>query len=53
VETHVLPLVLGSEPSETLAAALDPLTSRECNVHLVMLLLDCIIGTLFPELLGE
>ncbi|KAJ7630693.1 PXA domain-containing protein [Roridomyces roridus] len=52
VETHLLPLVLGSDPSETLAAALDPLTSRECNVHLVMLLLDCIIGTLFPELLG-
>ncbi|KAJ7835299.1 PXA domain-containing protein [Mycena leptocephala] len=53
VETHVLPLILGSDPSETLAAALDPLTSRECNVHLVMLLLDCIIGTLFPELLAE
>ncbi|KAJ6574886.1 PXA domain-containing protein [Mycena capillaripes] len=53
VETHILPLVLGSDPSETLAAALDPLTSRECNVHLVMFLLDCIIGTLFPELLGE
>ncbi|KAJ6509280.1 PXA domain-containing protein [Mycena vitilis] len=53
VETHVLPLILGSDPTETLAAALDPLTSRECNVHLVMMLLDCIIGTLFPELLGE
>ncbi|KAJ7655071.1 PXA domain-containing protein [Mycena polygramma] len=53
VETHVLPLVLGSDPTETLAAALDPLTSRECNVHLVMMLLDCIIGTLFPELLVE
>ncbi|KAJ7139874.1 PXA domain-containing protein [Mycena epipterygia] len=53
VETHFLPLVLGSDPSETMAAALDPLTSRECNVHLVVLLLDCIIGTLFPELLGE
>jgi hypothetical protein len=53
VETYVLPLILGSDPSETLAATLDPLTSRECNVHLVMLLLDCIIGTLFPELLAE
>ncbi|KAJ7783508.1 PXA domain-containing protein [Mycena maculata] len=53
VEVHILPLVLGSDPTETLAAALDPLTSRECNVHLVILLLDCIIGTLFPELLGE
>ncbi|KAJ6519576.1 PXA domain-containing protein [Mycena sanguinolenta] len=53
VETHVLPLVLGSDPTETLAAALDPLTSRECNVHLVVLLMDCIIGTLFPELLAE
>ncbi|KAJ6604402.1 hypothetical protein DFH09DRAFT_1354165 [Mycena vulgaris] len=53
VETHILPLVLGADPSEALAVALDPLTSRECNVHLVMLLLDCVIGTLFPELLGE
>ncbi|KAJ7357113.1 PXA domain-containing protein [Mycena albidolilacea] len=53
VETHVLPLVLGSDPTDTLAAALDPLMSRECNVHLVILLLDAIIGTLFPELLGE
>ncbi|KAJ7462626.1 PXA domain-containing protein [Mycena galericulata] len=52
VEAHILPLVLGSDPTETLAAALDPLTSRECNVHLLVLLLDCIIGTLFPELLG-
>ncbi|KAJ7169629.1 PXA domain-containing protein [Mycena filopes] len=51
VESHILPLILGSDPNETLAAALDPLTSRECNVHLVMLLLDCIIGTLFPEML--
>ncbi|KAJ7275290.1 PXA domain-containing protein [Mycena haematopus] len=53
VETHVLPLVLGSDPTDTLAVALDPLTSRECNVHLVVLLLDSIIGTLFPELLAE
>ncbi|KAJ7102177.1 PXA domain-containing protein [Mycena belliarum] len=53
VETHILPLALGPDPSETIAAALDPLTNRECNVHLVMLLLDCILGTLFPELLAE
>ncbi|KAF8213325.1 PXA domain-containing protein [Mycena galopus ATCC 62051] len=53
VESHILPLVLGSDPTDTMAAALDPLTSRECNVHLVVLLLDCIIGTLFPELLAE
>ncbi|KAJ6627182.1 PXA domain-containing protein [Mycena sp. CBHHK59/15] len=53
VETHILPLLLGADPSATLAAALDPLTSRECNVHLIVLLLDCVIGTLFPELLGE
>ncbi|KAK7064436.1 PXA domain-containing protein [Favolaschia claudopus] len=53
VETHVLPLLLGSDPTQTLAAALDPLSSRECNVHLVILILDCVIGTLFPELLAE
>ncbi|KAJ7293332.1 hypothetical protein C8J57DRAFT_1490757 [Mycena rebaudengoi] len=53
VEAHLLPLLLGADPSATLAAALDPLTSRECNVHLVVLLLDRVIGTLFPELLGD
>ncbi|KAJ7225763.1 PXA domain-containing protein [Mycena pura] len=53
VESHILPLFLGSDSSETIAVTLDPLTSRECNVHLVVLLLDCIIGRLFPELLGE
>nr|GAT47903.1 predicted protein [Mycena chlorophos] len=52
-ETHILPLLLGPDPSSTIASAIDPLSSRECNVHLVMLLLDCIIGTLFPELLGQ
>ncbi|KAJ7130111.1 PXA domain-containing protein [Mycena crocata] len=30
----------------------DPLTCREANVHLILLLLDCVLGTLFPELLG-
>ncbi|KAF7306701.1 PXA domain-containing protein [Mycena indigotica] len=53
VETHILPLFLGPDPSMTLATAIDPLSSRECNVHLIMLLLDCIIGTLFPELWGQ
>ncbi|KAF7319955.1 PXA domain-containing protein [Mycena kentingensis (nom. inval.)] len=52
-ETHVLPLLLGAEPSDTIAAAIDPLSSRECNVHLVMMLVDCFIGALFPELLGR
>ncbi|KAF9455561.1 PXA domain-containing protein, partial [Collybia nuda] len=39
-------------PSGTLGHALDPLSSPQCNVHLALLLLDCILGTLFPELLG-
>lgn len=48
-----MPLVLGPDPAETLGRALDPLSSAPCNVHLVLLLLDCVLGTLFPELLGD
>ncbi|CAK5280126.1 unnamed protein product [Mycena citricolor] len=51
LESHVLPLLLGSDPSTTIATAIDPLSSQECNAHLIVLLLDCILGTLFPELL--
>lgn len=50
---HLMPLVLGPDPAETLGRALDPLSSAPCNVHLVLLLLDCVLGTLFPELLGD
>ncbi|KAJ3768894.1 PXA domain-containing protein, partial [Lentinula raphanica] len=45
------PLFLGPHPSDTISIALEPLESRECNVHLFMLLLDRIIAVLFPELL--
>ncbi|KAF5377012.1 hypothetical protein D9757_007719 [Collybiopsis confluens] len=45
------PLLLGPRPSDTISAALEPLESRECNVHLIMVLLDRIVGVLFPELL--
>ncbi|KAJ3989396.1 PXA domain-containing protein [Lentinula detonsa] len=44
------PLLLGPNPSDTISTALEPLESRECNVHLIMLLLDQIMGVLFPEL---
>ncbi|KAE9409672.1 hypothetical protein BT96DRAFT_984722 [Gymnopus androsaceus JB14] len=44
------PLLLGPHPSDTISAALEPLESRECNVHLIMILLDRILGVLFPEL---
>jgi hypothetical protein len=49
-EAHLTPLVLGPDPSKTLGEALDPLGSTPCNVHLVLMLLDCIVVTLFPEL---
>lgn len=45
-----LPLVLGPSPTHTLDAALEPLSSAPCNVHLVLFLLDCVLATLFPEL---
>lgn len=50
VLSHLTPFILGPDPSKTLGEALDPLSSAPCNVHLVLLLLDCIVVTLFPEL---
>ncbi|KAK7058770.1 hypothetical protein VNI00_001394 [Paramarasmius palmivorus] len=50
---HLLPLLLGPDPSATLGAALDPLSSVPCNVHLMVLILDRIFITLFPELVTE
>ncbi|THU94859.1 hypothetical protein K435DRAFT_724260 [Dendrothele bispora CBS 962.96] len=47
---HLLPLLLGPDPSETLAGALDPLSNKACNVHLILMILDRILMTLFPEL---
>jgi len=48
--TRLLPLLLGPDPSRTLDAALDPLSSAPCNVHLVLFLLDLALLELFPEL---
>ncbi|KAH0590474.1 hypothetical protein H2248_000623 [Termitomyces sp. 'cryptogamus'] len=48
--TCLLPLLLGPDPSKTLDAALDPLSSTPCNVHLVLFLLDLVVLELFPEL---
>ncbi|PBK77026.1 hypothetical protein ARMSODRAFT_1012229 [Armillaria solidipes] len=50
--SHLIPILLGSDPSVTLKSAIDPLTSTSCNVHLVMMILDRIIIALFPELGG-
>ncbi|KAG5639358.1 hypothetical protein H0H81_003502 [Sphagnurus paluster] len=47
---RLLPLLLGPDPSHTLDAALDPLSSAPCNVHLVLFLLDLFLLELFPEL---
>ncbi|KAG6850325.1 hypothetical protein H0H93_014900 [Arthromyces matolae] len=48
--SRLLPLLLGPDPSKTLEAALDPLSSAPCNVHLVLFLLDLVVLELFPEL---
>jgi len=49
----LLPILLGPDPSRTLGAALDPLSSAQCNHHLVVFLLDRILVGLFPELAGS
>jgi len=49
---HIMPLLLGPEPSSTLAAALEPLSNAACNVHLVIFILDTVLLALFPELGG-
>ncbi|KAF8807608.1 hypothetical protein BYT27DRAFT_7165507 [Phlegmacium glaucopus] len=46
----LFPILLGPDPSSTLSAALDPLSSAQCNRHLVVFLLDRILIGLFPEL---
>ncbi|KAJ3869968.1 PXA domain-containing protein [Lentinula novae-zelandiae] len=38
------------DDNDTISMALQPLETRECNVHLFMLLLDRILGVLMPEL---
>lgn len=46
-------LLLGPTPAarrHTIDAVLDPLSSRECNAHLVMFVLDLALLTVFPEL---
>uniref|UniRef100_A0A0W0FY59 PXA domain-containing protein n=1 Tax=Moniliophthora roreri TaxID=221103 RepID=A0A0W0FY59_MONRR len=49
----LLSLLLGPDPSATIGAALDPLSSVPCNRHLMVLILDRIFVTLFPELVNE
>ncbi|KAJ4475185.1 PXA domain-containing protein [Lentinula edodes] len=49
-DNALAPLLLGPSPSDTISMALQPLETRECNVHLFMLLLDRILGVLMPEL---
>ena len=47
------PVLLGATPADrarTLDALLDPLASPACNTHLVVMLLDCVLLAVFPEL---
>ncbi|KAG6831251.1 hypothetical protein H0H92_011761 [Tricholoma furcatifolium] len=48
--SRLLPLLLGPDPTKTLGAAIDPLSSAPCNVHLVLFLIDLVVLELFPEL---
>lgn len=49
----IAPLVLGAQPSareQTIRDILDPLSSAECNSHLIMFVLDSVLMTLIPEM---
>ncbi|KAJ2928917.1 hypothetical protein H1R20_g8341, partial [Candolleomyces eurysporus] len=50
--SHLLPIILGSDPSATLGAALDPLSDADCNARLFVFILDRLLLTLFPELVA-
>ncbi|KAF5355620.1 hypothetical protein D9756_003954 [Leucocoprinus leucothites] len=50
--SHLFSLLLGVDPTRTINAAIDPLTSQPCNVHLTVILIDRILVGLFPELIG-
>ncbi|KAG9048229.1 hypothetical protein FS837_000428 [Tulasnella sp. UAMH 9824] len=45
---EVLPYPLSSQSTTSLI--LDPLSSPECNMHLVILIIDLVLVTLFPEI---
>jgi len=49
----IAPLILGAQPparEQTIHDILDPLSSAECNSHLVMFALDSVLMTLIPEM---
>jgi hypothetical protein len=49
----VAPFVLGPTEAirrETVSSAIAPLSSRECNVHLVVFILDAFLLSIFPDL---
>lgn len=43
-------ILLGSSPVVSLEAIIDPLDDHACNTHLVVLLFDAMLLTVFPEL---
>ncbi|TFY83981.1 hypothetical protein EWM64_g41 [Hericium alpestre] len=54
IPNFLSPFILGPTPAAsaaTLDVLLDPFSSQACNAHLVLLILDLFLGTLFPELL--
>jgi len=49
----IAPLILGAHPpaqQQTINDILNPLSSAECNSHLVMFVLDLVLMTLIPEM---
>ncbi|KAF8633991.1 hypothetical protein AX15_001167 [Amanita polypyramis BW_CC] len=45
------PIILGPDPGATLDSAIEPLCDPNCNLHLVVIVLDRILVGLFPELI--
>ncbi|KAF8349875.1 hypothetical protein F5887DRAFT_1070128 [Amanita rubescens] len=50
VLAYLVPIVLGSDPTATLDAAIEPLCNSRCNLHLAVAILDRILVGLCPEL---
>jgi len=50
---HLLPPLLGTCTSHLFETALEPLSDASCNTHLLLFLVDCVIQSLFPELVKQ
>lgn len=50
--SRAMPYLMGLDASATIGGALDAFSDGACNMHLVVLILERVLGELFPELVG-